>query len=508
MEERNLSAQWTVNKTDSGVHLFAQAEAIALVPASLARRFVALPLNYDAQTNTLQVALQSTHNVPVLDALSSNIAVKPQLKVQLASAADIHEGIDRYYGIAGDLYEHLKCLRESVADPNTDISGRSVQLIETLLRDAVSYGASDLHLEPELNNLRIRYRIDGVLRAVCGLSLVHWPAMLVRIKVLAELNIAETRAPQDGRFEQTILGRKLDFRVSSFPTVRGEAVVIRLLDNSTQLLDLDQLNLAPETLRRLRHIVGKPAGLIVMTGPTGSGKSTTLYSVLNEIRDDAINIVTLEDPVEYSVSLLRQSSLNPSVKLDFVSGIRAVLRQDPDVLLVGETRDQATAKMVARAALTGHLVMTTLHSHSAVGALSRLHDLGLDLSVLSESLLGLISQRLVRTLCTDCRREVDIPRQYQNLAGEQAVCFESTGCAACNQLGYCGREAVIELYTPSLEMRDLLASRANPGRLRAQQKNDKQLTLLQVGVEKVFQGRTSFAELSRVIDLDSVGAAL
>ena len=504
MQKQNTNALLLRKKNTDTAPLHADAQAIALLPAALARKFVALPLHYDQSDNCLRVAVESSHNLPMLDALSSALACKPFLKIQVSSAAAIHDGIDQFYGITADLPEQLNLLVHNTGETTQEKPASVIELIDAVLRDAASRGASDIHFEPHAQAIELRYRIDGVLQKIFSLGACHWPAMLVRLKVIAGLNIAESRAPQDGRFRQSMLGRDIDFRVSSLPTLSGETVVIRLLDNSSRLLDLQELDLPQPTLDGIRNIVCKPAGLIVMAGPTGSGKSTTLYSVLNEIRGSSINIVTLEDPVEYNVSELRQCSLNPSVKLDFVSGIRAVLRQDPDVLLVGETRDNETAQMVARAALTGHLVMTTLHSQSVPGALARLQDLGLDLTVLSEPLLGILSQRLVRRLCEHCRQESEFPERYRKIATDHAKCYIATGCACCNHIGYHGRLAIVELYIPSSAMRDLLAGNSTAATIRKQWMADSHRSLLREGIDKVLQGLTSFSELARVIDLDPV----
>ena len=277
-----------------------------------------------------------------------------------------------------------------------------------VLQEAVKAKASDIHFEPEQNFLRIRYRIDGVLETVRSLHKTYMPGITVRIKVISEMNIAETRAPQDGRISLTLNGRPIDFRVSTHPTVHGENIVLRILDREKSIISLDKMNLPPATLTRLNLMLARPEGIMVVTGPTGSGKTTTLYSLLSQVNDEAVNIMTLEDPVEYPLTLMRQTSVNEAVRMDFANGIRSMMRQDPDIILVGEIRDQETAEMAFRAAMTGHQVFSTLHTNSALGAFPRLLDIGIQPDIMAGNIIGIIAQRLVRALCVHCK-EAYIP---------------------------------------------------------------------------------------------------
>lgn len=483
-------------------------QVLDMISPAVARCHIVLPLAYSADNNTLCVAMERAHDVLAMDCVAAEIDVPPQLDIKLASRADILDAIDRLYGTEVSIDSLLNTLDQettpSQARQGDDHCGVAVQLVEALLEDAVRCGASDIHFEPEASYLRIRYRVDGVLRQVKSIHKYYWPTLSVRIKVLSSLNIAESRAPQDGRFAQMISGRDIDFRVSCFPSVHGENIVIRLLDRSAQLMDVSQLGLPAVILDSLRRSVKKPSGLIIMSGPTGSGKSTTLYSVLNEIRDESINIVTMEDPVEFSVPLLRQCSVNQSVKLDFASGIRSILRQDPDVILVGETRDQATAEMVVRAALTGHLVLTTLHSQTALGSLSRLEDLGLNLSHLAGHILALVSQRLVRKLCESCKRSVSVPQYLQPYLPQTSELYEAQGCGDCSWTGYRGRQAVVECYRPSAELNTMLASGCSVGALLDLVSAENHESLAVRGMVYVSNGTTSLQELSREIDLDGL----
>jgi len=481
---------------------------IRMIPAAIARKYGMFPLIFDAQNNNLQVAMESAHNVVAIDALSAALPSKPYLEIKLASRVDILRAVDRCYGAESSID---KLLRSMEASSEVEQQGNRdkpslacMQIVDELLSEAVRESASDMHFEPEVGYLRIRYRIDGVLRQMRRIHLEFWSAILIRIKVLSGLNIAESRAAQDGRFTKELQGRRLDFRVSSFPTVRGEAIVIRLLDCHTRLMDLAGMNLPATTIERISQLVKKPAGLVVVCGPTGSGKSTTLYAALNQVRSELVNIVTMEDPVEYNLPMIRQCSIESAVKLNFATGVRSVLRQDPDIILVGETRDVETAEMVLRAALTGHLVLTTLHCQTAIAALARFADLGLGLSFLAGNIQALLSQRLLRKLCTHCKRPDDIPSDWRTSTGSTTMWYRSIGCEWCAFTGYSGRQVIVELYEPSAEVHALLADGASMGTILKQTVEEKHLTLAHVGLQYVCNGTTSIDELSRVVDLDSL----
>ena len=294
-----------------------------------------------------------------------------------------------------------------------------VRLVDALLVDAVKRGASDIHFEPEYAFLRIRYRIDGVLETVRSLHKTYMPGITVRIKVISDMNIAETRAPQDGRLSLTLNGRPIDFRVSTHPTIHGENIVLRILDREKSIISLDKMNLPTATLTRLSLMLARPEGILVVTGPTGSGKTTTLYSLLSQVNDETVNIMTLEDPVEYPLTLMRQTSVNEAVKMDFANGIRSMMRQDPDIILVGEIRDHDTAEMAFRAAMTGHQVFTTLHTNSALGAFPRLLDIGILPDIMAGNIIGVIAQRLVRVLCVHCKEAYAPTLEERQVLGDR-----------------------------------------------------------------------------------------
>jgi general secretion pathway protein E/type IV pilus assembly protein PilB len=491
--------------------LLPDPEAIARVPLAIARRFHVVPVAWEGRDRTLALAMSDTLDVVVLDqvtALLGGATVRPLL----AGEAEISRAIDRFYGFALSIDGILQELETGKVDPaavpGDEGNGHPVvRLVNALISDAVKHGASDLHLEPEHRFLRIRYRIDGVLRPVRSLHAKYWPAMAVRLKVMAALNIAETRAPQDGRLTLALHGREVDFRLSCLPTLHGENLVLRVLDRHQGSLPLEQLGLTDENLRTLQVMMARPEGLILVTGPTGSGKTTTLYSILNAINTERVNIMTLEDPVEYPMSGIRQSMVNESARLDFANGVRAMLRQDPDVILIGEIRDPETADMALRAAMTGHQVYATLHTHSAIGAIPRLLDLGVRAEVLAGNVIGVVAQRLVRRLCPHCREPYrPTPPELQRLAlSAQAptTLWRAVGCDQCDRQGYRGRHALMEVLRFDDELDELVTRRATGRELKAEALRRGFRTLAEDGSRRVAEGTTSLDELSRVVDLTS-----
>ncbi|MGZ5063070.1 MAG: GspE/PulE family protein, partial [Usitatibacter sp.] len=394
---------------------------------------------------------------------------------------------------------------QSLAADFDEYSQPVVRLVDALLNDAVKRSASDIHFEPEQGFLRIRYRIDGVLRQIRSLHKNYWAAMVVRLKVMSGMNIAETRAPQDGRISLTLSGHQVDFRVSSQPTTHGENIVLRILDRDKGIVPLEDLGLHADDLKTLKLMLARPEGIILVTGPTGSGKTTTLYSILNYINTEGINIMTLEDPVEYPMAMIRQTSVNEVVKLDFASGIRSMMRQDPDVILVGEIRDQETAEMAFRAAMTGHQVYSTLHTNSSIGAMPRLMDLGVLPDIMAGNIIGVIAQRLVRKLCTQCKAPYNPDPGTRRLLGMEAddtrPVYQAVGCARCDNMGYKGRVAIMELFKLDSETDELIARRATGREIRADASRKGFRTLAHDAVSRVLLGQTSLEEISRVVDL-------
>ena len=502
----------------------ADAEALAMVPEDLARRLQAAPVSYDPASRLLKVALLDTFDIVALDQLNAHLGGGAEVVPVLAAQADIDKAIDRFYGYELSVDGILNEIEtgeldyQSLAAQSDEYSQPVVRLVNALLADAVKRGASDIHFEPEQGFLRFRYRIDGVLRQVRSLHKNYWSALAVRVKVMAGLDIAETRAPQDGRISLSLSGRPVDFRVSTLPTLHGENIVLRVLDRHKGIVAMEQLGLAQAHLAALKRMVARPEGLILVTGPTGSGKTTTLYSILQFLNTESVNIMTLEDPVEYPTSMIRQTSANATAKLDFAGGIRSILRQDPDIILVGEIRDEDTAAMALRAAMTGHQVLSTLHSNSALGAIPRLLDIGIRPEILAGNIIGVVAQRLVRKLCSDCKEPVGItragkPRKASGNSGAAAparkvdgkvIVYRPTGCPACAGQGYRGRMALMEVLPFDPDLDELVARRGSARELHALALKKGFIPLADAGMGRVLEGLTSLEEVARVVDLDNV----
>ena len=486
--------------------------ALQLVPRDLAKRHHLLPLDYDAQSQRLTIALSDVNDIVALDKIRglSNDAI--EIDTLLAGETEIGRAIDQAYGyelsIDGILHEietgeiDFRGLQSS----SDEYSQPVVRLIDSILTDAVKRESSDIHFEPEIGFLRIRYRIDGMLRQVRSLHQSYWPAMAVRIKVISGMNIAETRAPQDGRITLNMRGRQIDFRVSVQPTIHGENIVLRILDRQKGLVPLEGLGLTERQLDQLKLMIARPEGIILVTGPAGSGKTTTLYSVLNHINSEGLNIMTLEDPVEYPMTLVRQTSVAEAAKLDFANGIRSMMRQDPDVILVGEIRDAETADMALRAAMTGHQVFSTLHTNSAIGAIPRLLDIGILPDFMAGNIIGIVAQRLVRRLCPHCKTPYQAEAHEVRLLGgtidmPRPVIFRPSGCERCDFQGYHGRLAIMELLRMNADMDELVARRCTVREIRQLAERQGFVSLADDGLRRVLDGSTALEELGRVVDL-------
>ncbi|MBL8523853.1 MAG: Flp pilus assembly complex ATPase component TadA [Betaproteobacteria bacterium] len=486
--------------------------ALALVPKDIARRYQVLPVDYDKQARKLLLAVADPSNVVALDQIRALIKDDVRIEQVLARESDISIGIEQHYGFELSIDGILNEIEtgeidyQSLATEFDEYSQPVVRLVDALLNDAVKRGASDIHFEPEHGFLRIRYRIDGVLRQIRSLHKNYWSAMVVRLKVISGMNIAETRAPQDGRISLSLSGRSVDFRVSAQPTTHGENVVLRILDRQKGIVPLEDLGLQEDELKMLRLMMARPEGIILVTGPTGSGKTTTLYSILNHVNTEGVNIMTLEDPVEYPMAMIRQTSVNEVAKLDFASGIRSMMRQDPDVILVGEIRDQETAEMAFRAAMTGHQVYSTLHTNSAIGAIPRLQDLGVLPDIMAGNIIGVVAQRLMRRLCTHCREPYHPDDELtQKILGVDSSwtgdIYRAVGCEHCDNTGYRGRVAIMELFKMNGDIDELIARRATGREIREAARRTGFRTLAEDAVSRVLTGQTSLDEISRVVDL-------
>jgi type IV pilus assembly protein PilB len=487
------------------------AAALALVPKDIARRFHVLPVALDRDRNKLLLAVSDPANVVAIDQIRALIKEDIRIEQVLARESDITIGIEQHYGFELSIDGILNEIETgeidyaSIAANFDEYSQPVVRLVDALLNDAVKQSASDIHFEPESGFLRIRYRIDGVLRQIRSLHKNYWSAMVVRLKVISGMNIAETRAPQDGRISLNLSGRSIDFRVSSQPTTHGENIVLRILDRQKGIVPLEDLGLRDDELKMLQLMMARPEGIILVTGPTGSGKTTTLYSILNTVNTEGVNIMTLEDPVEYPMAMIRQTSVNEVVKLDFASGIRSMMRQDPDVILVGEIRDKDTAEMAFRAAMTGHQVYSTLHTNSAIGAIPRLQDLGVLPDIMAGNIIGVVAQRLVRKLCGHCKEAFTPDSATRKILGVpeswNGQVFRSVGCQYCNFQGYKGRVAIMELFKIDQEIDELIARRATGRELKMAARRTGFRSLAEDAISRVLAGLTSLEDISRVVDL-------
>ncbi len=493
-----------------------QPQALGLISCEKALQWHVMPLALE-ETEDSCVFTFATHKVEdiqFLDRLSrgiENALKKPcRLNVFFATQADIEKAVAQHYGHSLSLDQLLKEV-ESANENEMAVA----HLMDAFLLDAVIKGASDIHFEPEAGFLRVRYRIDGVLEGVKILHWGRWQAMAVRLKLMAGMNIAENRLPQDGRMSRNILGRMVDFRASSVPTLHGENIVLRVLDRNKSVLSLAQLNLNARQEEWIAKLLARPFGILLVVGPTGCGKTTTLYALLSSIQNEGIHVMTLEDPVEYPMPYFRQIGVGEA-KLDFSSGVRAMLRHDPDVILIGEIRDAETAQMAFRAAMTGHQVFSTLHAHSALAVLPRLFDLGLPKDILATHLSGVIAQRLVRKLCPHCKKARRVGNDlkeilnalcahYPELFSADSLIFEAQGCAQCRQ-GYRFRLPIMEMLMMDEDLEEGIHQGLARGQLQSIAAQKGFVSLMEEGLLRVFAGETSLAELLRVLDFSHLNA--
>jgi len=483
--------------------------AIALVSETFAHNYLVMPISLSG--NTLKVGMSNPGDILLLDKLKrhlqgAEIRIEPVLVVE----NEIQNAIDNYYGYELSIEGILKELETGQADLSTISAGNEysqpmVRLVDNLLTDAVKRNASDIHFEPEEDYIRIRYRIDGVLQQIRLLHKMFWSGLVVRLKVMSDLDLTEQRIPQDGRMTLIVQGRRIDFRVSSLPGTHGENFVLRILDREKGIVPLDDLGLAKKAYDDLKLMIARPTGILLVTGPTGSGKTTTLYSILNELNDIGVNIMTLEDPVEYPMSMIRQTPVNEEIGMGFAAGIRALLRQDPDIILIGEIRDGETAEMAIRAAMTGHQVFATLHTNSAIGAIPRLLDIGVSRSILSGNIIGIVAQRLVRKLCKYCKQPYEAEEIEKKLMGVPAndplTLCTAVGCEHCNDTGYKGRLGLLETLRFNSEMDALLLDGASQTALLEVAYKNGFINMSQAGINWVKAGETTLDEISRVVDL-------
>ncbi len=482
---------------------------LSVVPKEVCVRNKILPIAQD-KDGSISVIMADVYNVLAIDQMRRHFPKGVNIKPLYCTESKIFELIDQYYEYEISIDGILREIETGIRD-KTQLDGReegyvnpTVRLVNALLIDAIKMDASDIHFEPEGTFLRLRYRIDGKLQQIRSFHRDYWAAMCVRMKIMSGMNIAESRNPQDGRIAFKALGRDIDFRVATQPTVHGENIVLRILDKSKALVAMDKLGFSEHNEQVLKRCLRRPEGIIVVTGPTGSGKTTTLYSMLSYINSIDVNIMTLEDPVEYQLPLIRQTSVREG-SVDFHSGIKSLMRQDPDIIFVGEVRDEDTALMAVRAALTGHQVFTTLHTNDAMGAIPRLNDIGVPAHLLSGTLIACLAQRLARKLCAKCKQPKRATEQECRLLGvdpsEPPTIYEPTGCPACNMKGHKGRTAVVEILRIDRGMDELIATHATRNHMTEYALENGFIPMVQDGIAKVLKGEIALDELIDTVDL-------
>lgn len=481
-------------------------EAIDTIPESMVRRLEVVPLSIDENTNKLTVAISDPFNILALDEI--RMITGMDLDIMIATLSDIKRAIESFYSVKSSID---RALIEVVAEESAefDLSREEavsiddapvVKLVNTILGQAVESGASDVHVEPFESETRVRYRIDGVLFDMLTFPKHLHPPVSSRIKIMSGMDIAEKRHPQDGRILLRAEGRRIDIRVSSLPAIYGEKLVLRLLDQATAMVGLEKLGLDPEEKVALDKIIEVPYGIILVTGPTGSGKSTTLYSILQTLNSYDVNITTVEDPVEYTIAGVNQVQINEKAGLTFDTVLRSILRQDPDIILVGEMRDTETAQLAVRSALTGHLVLSTLHTNDAPSSIIRMVDMGIPPFLVSSSVVAVMAQRLVRKLCPRCKVSYELPQNVAESLGLDGftTVYKPVGCDECRGTGYRGRTAIFEIMSMTEEIRRAVMTGATSDDLRAMAISQGMRTLRVSGAKKVKDGITSADEVLSV----------
>jgi type IV pilus assembly protein PilB len=489
-----------------------------LLPGDVASKFMALPVSKSGRR--LVVALANPSNIFAIDDIKfiTGYDVEPRV----ASDAAIKKALDRAYDSAGTMADVMKNFEDDLAvveeeDAPAESDGLGqvdeapiVKLVNSLIGDAVRKGASDIHIEPYEKSMRVRFRIDGALQEMMAPPYKYKAAITSRLKIMADLDIAERRVPQDGRIKIKVLNRSIDLRVNSLPTIFGEKIVMRILDKSNLNIDLEKLGFEPEAMKAFLAAILNPYGMVLVTGPTGSGKTTTLYSALSRVNQPAVNVMTAEDPVEYNLDGINQVLVNDSVGLSFASALKAFLRQDPNIIMVGEIRDLDTASIATKAALTGHLVLSTLHTNDAPSAIGRLVDMGIEPFLVASSLNLILAQRLVRKVCVHCKHPVELSDEVleelqldrSELAG--ATIMQGAGCPECNGTGHRGRAGVYEVMAITPELRDLILQRASAIEIKRLAVKGGMLTLRRDALMKLKRGITSVEEVLKETAADKL----
>ena len=515
---RGVAERFGLDHLDLGLYRV-DPDAAKLVSSAAVKRYQAVPVAFVGD-RTLLVAMADPANVLAMDdiAVMTGYEVRPAV----ASASDIEALLERLqdpdFGNGAVAPEELEDADEEAppapAGPLADLGSAPIdfgatgedasviQLVQRVIRDAVERGSSDVHFEPREDDMRVRYRVDGVLHEAATVPASAVPAVVSRVKILADLDIAERRLPQDGRISTEVAGRPIDVRVATLPSAYGENVVMRILDQSRVMIQLDQLGMLPQALERFTKAFSQSHGAVLVTGPTGSGKSTSLYGALNQLNTIEKNIITIEDPVEYQLDGITQVQVNPKARLTFAAGLRSMMRADPDIIMVGEIRDRETAQIAIEAALTGHLVLSTLHTNDAPGAVTRLIEMGIEPFLVGSAVECVVAQRLARLLCEECKRRTTIKAEVMRAngfnVGLDLEAYEPVGCARCGGSGYKGRIGLYEVMWVSDTIRSLAVAREPADAIAHAAVHEGMMRLREDGLEKVRRGLTSIAEIARV----------
>jgi type IV pilus assembly protein PilB len=472
---------------------------LQIIPENLAKRYQVIPIRKEG--NRLLVAMADPLDYFAIEDLRMSTGF--QIDPAISTRNEIQRAIAKYYGlqVSENMVQDLISEEEISQTEITDEDSPVVRLVNQILEQAIQLRASDIHIDPSESKVAIRYRIDGYLRTERVLPKTMQGVITARLKIMANLNIAERRLPQDGRIKFQANYIIVDVRLSTLPTIFGEKIVLRILDSSTGIKDIDRLDFSQHNLTLFKQMIHNPYGILLITGPTGSGKTTTVYSVLNQLNREDVNIISVEDPVEYQLEGINQVQVNPMIGLTFASGLRSILRQDPNIVMVGEIRDLETTEIAIRASLTGHLVLSTLHTNDAISTIMRLRDMGVEPYLIAASLIGVVSQRLVRKICPDCKASYALTEQENIFLRRRGFSLEKLyrgkGCGSCNNTGYRGRVAIHEVLAINDEIRQMIVDHAPIHELKACALKNGMITLIDDGIDKAGAGITTLQEVIR-----------
>lgn len=483
------------------------SKAIKLIPKNLCKKYTLAPFGFEE--NKIKIALSDPLNIFAIDdvSISTGLEVLPYIatKHEILKFIEVNYSSEQVSRAAEEMKREslsFKSVEDNVEELDNIKNAPVVKMIDQLFKNAVEMRASDIHIEPFETEVRIRYRIDGKLKTINVLGKESLAPIVARIKILAQLDIAERRVPQDGKIITEVGDEDIDLRVSILPVVNGEKIVIRILDRKNYQVGKEKLGLSEDNLKKVENIINHPNGIMLVTGPTGSGKSTTLYSLLSELNKDNVNVITIEDPVEYTLNGINQVNVNVKAGMTFASGLRSVLRQDPDIVMIGEIRDEETAQIATKAAITGHLVLSTLHTNDAPASIERLIDMGIEPYLVSTSLVGIIAQRLVRRICPNCKEPYEASDYEKMILGKNVnkslTLYRGKGCGHCNNSGYLGRVGVYEIMEVNRSIREAITTRKSSDIMRDIAKENGMTTLADEGKKFVLEGITTVNELATI----------